>query len=344
MMIQNLIQAIATLLQSNLTGISTQHTLTNVLSADQLSVLARYLTELQVNQSFRDCPTDPSPRSLPATQRVAFRQKRGLSLLAHTPIPGTPLVQPTANSVDAAQSSAADAKVTLDTQALLALLPISVTLAAMHEARGSLRALRWLGRDAIKRKHIVETLHRVCDELERRLEECTAELRTANEQLRQQSMELERAEVAIAERLRFETLLSEFSTRFLNLPSHTVDRHIEQGLQRLAEFVEAEQGVLLKFSKDKTQLCTTHMWTVLECEPALAPIPFDQLPWATEQLRCGEIVLFSYVSDLPDEATRDKEYLGKWGPKSAVVIPLAVAGSITGAISLASLRTERPWP
>ncbi len=57
----------------------------------------------------------------------------------------------------------------------------------------------------------------------------------------------------------------------------------------------------------------------------------------------GDIFLFSQVSDLPEEATRDKAYLRKQGPKPAVVIPLAVAGSITGAVSFASLGTERPW-
>jgi len=76
-------------------------------------------------------------------------------------------------------------------------------------------------------------------------------------------------------------------------------------------------------------LRATHSWTVSGCEPAPALITFDQLPWATAIMLRGDIFLFSQVSDLPAEATRDKAYLRKLGPKSAVVIPLAVAGSIT---------------
>ena len=181
------------------------------------------------------------------------------------------------------------------------------------------------------------------DALERRVEACTAELRTSNEQLRPQITELERAEMAVEERLQFETLLSRLSTRFLNLPPNEVDRQIEQGLQRLAQFLAVDRSTLFEFSQDKTHLRATHSWTAAGCEPAPALIAFDQLPWATAKMLRGDIFLFSQVSDLPEEATRDKAYLRKLGPKSAVVIPLAVAGSITGAVSFASLGTERPW-
>jgi transcriptional regulator with GAF, ATPase, and Fis domain len=149
--------------------------------------------------------------------------------------------------------------------------------------------------------------------------------------------------MAVEERLQFETLLSRLSTRFLNLPPSHVDRKIEHGLQRLAQFLKVDRSTLFEFSQDKTHLRATHSWTVSGCEPPPALIAFDQLPWAVERLLRGDIFLFSQVSDLPEEATRDKAYLRKRGPKSAVVIPLAVAGSITGAVSFASLGTERPW-
>ncbi len=62
------------------------------------------------------------------------------------------------------------------------------------------------------------------DALERRVEACSSELRTSNEQLRPKITELECAEMAVEERLQFETLLSRLSTRFLNLPPSEVGR------------------------------------------------------------------------------------------------------------------------
>ena len=146
------------------------------------------------------------------------------------------------------------------------------------------------------------------------------------------------------ERLRFETLLSQLSTRFLNLPPGEVDREIARGLQALAEFLEVDRITMFGFSDDRTHFRATHSWTVSGCGAPPALVAFDQLPWATEKMLGGEIFLFSQVSDLPDEAARDKAYLRKRCLKSVMSIPLAVAGSITGAVSFASLREERPWP
>ena len=131
----------------------------------------------------------------------------------------------------------------------------------------------------------------------------------------------------------------------LNLPPGELDRQIEHGLQRLAEFLEVDRSTLFEFSEDKTHFRATYSWTVAGGEPApAAMIAFDQLPWAVAKRLRGETFLFSQVSELPAAATRDKDYLRKKGPRSAVVIPLAVAGSITAAVSFASLGTERPWP
>ncbi|MBL3591494.1 MAG: sigma 54-interacting transcriptional regulator [gamma proteobacterium endosymbiont of Lamellibrachia anaximandri] len=123
-----------------------------------------------------------------------------------------------------------------------------------------------------------------------------------------------------------------------------MDRQIEQGLKCIAESLQVDRSTLFGFSEEKTHFCATHSWTAPGCEPAPARVVFDQLPWATEKMLRGEMFLFSQGSNLPAEARRDQEYLRKCGPKSVVAIPLAVAGSIIGAVAFASLRTERPCP
>jgi transcriptional regulator with GAF, ATPase, and Fis domain len=223
-------------------------------------------------------------------------------------------------------------------------LSASITLAAVRDLKRNQTGLHWLIRDVSERKQLVEALHRADDEPEQRAEDFSTKLRTSNEQLRQKIRELERAEKANEERLRFEILLSQLSTEFLNLPPSEVDRQIEHGLQRVVEFLDVDRSALFEFSEDESLLRVTHSWTVPGSIPVPAHISFDQLPWATKKMLRGEIFLFSQVSDLPDEATRDKAYLQKLGPKSAVVTPLAVGGSITRAVSFASLRKERPWP
>ena len=175
------------------------------------------------------------------------------------------------------------------------------------------------------------------------VEECPAELRTLNEQLRQKIRELERAEMAVEEQLRFETLLSQILPRFLDLLPGELDQHIENKLQYIAEFLEVDQSTLFRVSEDKTSLCATHSWTVPGYVPARGLVELRQLPWATEKMFRGEVFQFSQVSGLPHEATRDKEYLRKEGLQSLVVVPLMVAGSITGAAFFASRGARCSW-
>lgn len=188
-----------------------------------------------------------------------------------------------------------------------------------------------------------EELRQQNEELELRGMECTAELRASNERLRRKLTELEYVEAAVEEQLRFETLLSQLSTRFLNLPPVEVDLQIEHGLQCIADSLQVDQSTLFEFSEGRTHFRATHSWTAPGCEPAPAWVASNQLPWAAEKMLLGEMILFSKSDDLPAEATRDQEYLRKYGPKSAVAIPLAVAGSVIGAVTFASFRTEHHW-
>ena len=154
---------------------------------------------------------------------------------------------------------------------------------------------------------------------------------------------LERDDTPVAARPCFDTLLPELSTHFLNLQATTVDQEIEQGLQRLAECFEVEQSTLFELSEGTTPLRASHTWTALAREPASAPGTCDQCAWATAKLRRGETVRCSPLSDLPDGATCVNKDLRRGRLQSVMVLPLAVAGSITQAIALASRRAERPW-
>src|SRR5215470_2867740 len=103
-MIQNLIQAIATLLQNNLANVTIQSTTVDTPpTTEQLPVLALYPTKLLVTPGFRERPAEQSPHPLPAAQLVALSQKRGPYPLDHTPLPGTLLAQTVPSAGDAAQ-------------------------------------------------------------------------------------------------------------------------------------------------------------------------------------------------------------------------------------------------
>ena len=64
----------------------------------------------------------------------------------------------------------------------------------------------------------------------------------------------------LEERLRFETLLSDLSARFINLPADDVDNEIEAVLGRIVEFLGLDRSTIFQFAEDGTAMLVSHCW------------------------------------------------------------------------------------
>jgi len=154
-------------------------------------------------------------------------------------------------------------------------------------------------------------------------------------------------ERALDERLRFETLLTELSAAFANLPANEVDHEIDKWLQTLAEFLGVDRASFFQFAEDWTTLYRSHSYTVTGIDPLPSP-PIgmkEQFPWITDQLRRGVSVKWSRIpDDMPEEAANEKEYAAKLGVKSGLNIPVRMGGSVVCTISFTSIRNYCHWP
>ena len=175
----------------------------------------------------------------------------------------------------------------------------------------------------------------------------------ANGTIRPQLVSVDPADVSerrrlvaeLEERLRFETLLSDLSARFINLPADDVDKEIEAALGRIVEFLSLDRSTLFQRSEDETTLVATHCWSGTGFESLKGMIPRDRVPWGLRQVLQGKTILFSSVEDLPEEAAQDKATLRAIGPKSNVSFPLtAGGGAVFGALAFGQMTRERGWP
>ncbi len=149
----------------------------------------------------------------------------------------------------------------------------------------------------------------------------------------------------LEERLRFETVLSDLSARFINLPADQVDQEIEAALRRLVEAVGLDRSTLFQLSEDEKTLVITHGWAAPGFEPVKRIIVQDEVPWALREVLRGETIVFSSVEDLPEEAARDKVAIRRLGPKSNVSFPLSAGGApVFGALAFGQMTRERAWP
>jgi PAS domain S-box-containing protein len=149
---------------------------------------------------------------------------------------------------------------------------------------------------------------------------------------------------ALAQRLRFETLLSDLSAMFTVGVPATVDRDIERGLRRIVEDLDIDRATLGMFSSSSHEVRVTHSWAREGVPPLRDMIRGTQAPWIVAQLRRGDVVCLARPEDLPPEASVDRQSLERFATRSVAVVPLVDRGVAIGGLSVATLRAPRLWP
>ncbi|HET6364070.1 MAG TPA: sigma 54-interacting transcriptional regulator, partial [Nitrospirota bacterium] len=145
------------------------------------------------------------------------------------------------------------------------------------------------------------------------------------------------------ERRSFDRLLVPFSIRCLNARLDQLDREVEKGLEEINSFFGGDRVLLWEVSEDGQQAHLTHSYAGAGAELPARSLLHETLPYIFNRVRSLENLCVSQPDDLPQDARIDKQYLERSGIRSFMVIPLLVGGTLRGALSLASIRTERAW-
>jgi PAS domain S-box-containing protein len=148
------------------------------------------------------------------------------------------------------------------------------------------------------------------------------------------------------ERLQFETLLADLSTRYINLPIDQADSMIEGDQRRICEFLGLDLSILWQWEDGSRRfMMLTHLYTA----PGGPARPKrlearNSFPWTINKLLEGETLILS-TEHMPPEAAVDQEARRYYVVKSAVVMPLTAGGGpLLGALTFETLWEERDWP
>lgn len=150
----------------------------------------------------------------------------------------------------------------------------------------------------------------------------------------------------LEERLRFESLLSDISARYINLPIDQIDACIEDDQRRICESLDLDLSALWQWSDDSPRFLTvSHLYS--RSGGPSRPEGIDakkSFPWVLQKMLDGETLAYS-TEDMVPEASVDQESRRHFGIKSSVNIPLSVGGGpLVGVLTFDTLYEERAWP
>jgi PAS domain S-box-containing protein len=148
--------------------------------------------------------------------------------------------------------------------------------------------------------------------------------------------------------LAFETLISDLSSRFVNLPAGDVDREIQGALRRVCAFLGIDFAVIWQWSSavpGSGAFTATHYHYSEEGRKPPESMRQEQFPWYVEQMLAGCTVIHRSLAEFTAAATVDRESARRLGIVSSLCLPLTLGGEpLVGALAFNSLREERDWP
>ena len=137
------------------------------------------------------------------------------------------------------------------------------------------------------------------------------------------ALERKRMELALAERLRFQRLLSDLSVRFANVPALDFDQAVHGALRLIVDALGVDRAALVAFP---TRGAAGGSWSID------GAVDMSRVPGLTMRLHGGEVVRVSLPSELPDGIT------------SMVAVPLRAAGAVLGGLLVATVGAKGAWP
>ncbi len=153
-----------------------------------------------------------------------------------------------------------------------------------------------------------------------------------------------RAQRSLAERLRFETLLSDLSAVLSSCPVAEVDRRVEAGLRRIVEDLGVDRAGIWALEDRSGEARLTHSWIREGVPAAPAVVQESEVPRIFSQVRQGHVIRLPRPGGSPDEALIDRQSLAWFGTRSSAVVPLIEGSSVVGSLSVGSALDERLLP
>ena len=148
------------------------------------------------------------------------------------------------------------------------------------------------------------------------------------------------------ERIQFETLITDVSARLIKAPTSEVDVEIENSLTLVRNFFQVDRCVLCGVRANRKFVWVTHGSYAEGLEPVSGDINLSDLfPWSYERLVIqGRHINVSSIEELPPDAETERKSWSAMGIRSALTVPLSLAGYVSFIFLLNAVHMERSWP
>jgi len=146
-------------------------------------------------------------------------------------------------------------------------------------------------------------------------------------------------------RSQFEKLLTNISTRFINVENEDIDIEINSVLKHIGKFEKVDRTYVFRIDQENRTMSNTHEW----CDEGIKPkihemqdIPISAYPWFIDQITCDPLII-SHVKQMPKNAIKEKNLFNQFGIRSIANFPMWVNLQLVGFVGFDSVKKECVW-
>lgn len=154
------------------------------------------------------------------------------------------------------------------------------------------------------------------------------------------------AEVSLNYRLKMEKIVTDISTRFINIKSTEFDKELKSSLKSVGEFVGVDRCYINIFSRKDSLVEMVYEWCakdVLSRVKKQKGKSLEHLSWVMKKFRNFDHIHVAKLSDLPEEAKEEKKDWRGHGVKSILSIPLVFENKLNGYFGFNTEKEEKTW-
>jgi signal transduction histidine kinase len=148
----------------------------------------------------------------------------------------------------------------------------------------------------------------------------------------------------LADRLRFEELLSQLSGAFLHSPSPEIGPAFTTWIERVGRFLDVDRATLWRRGYEPPELQVVTFWSRFPGEhpvPALKPSMF---PETTRRILGEQPLIWPDIDALPEDLAPERELVRRTGARSLLALPLVTGQGVLGCLALVMIDHVRCWP
>lgn len=162
----------------------------------------------------------------------------------------------------------------------------------------------------------------------------------------QASLSRQNAEEMLVYQLAFEKLLGSIFSRFHSIQFGQFDAAIDQTLQEIGQFVQADRSYLFLLSEDRQLMTNTHAWCaegISVLKDNLQNLACADYNWTLTELFNAEYIYIPSVENMSELAQTEQELLLSQQIQSLLMIPLKRDTRLYGFLGFDAVTQARAW-